>query len=94
MLAYGIMPYNSAKYKEWPLIMVGLQKNNISLYLCAVNHDKKYIAESNEKELGKVSCGKSCVRFKKFEDLNLNTLEKILKDMNSRYKSGEKLFGN
>ena len=92
MLAYGMMPYHTERYKEWPVIMIGLQKNYISLYVCMVDEDGNYIAEKYEKDLGRVSCGKSCIRFKKYEDLNEETLRKILKDLNKKYKSGEKLY--
>ncbi len=43
---------------------------------------KEYVAEKYEKKLGKVSVGKSCIRFKKIEDVNLNTLEKVLQIAN------------
>ena len=32
-----------------------------------------------KKDLGKVSVGKSCIRFKKLSDLNLVTLKKVIK---------------
>jgi hypothetical protein len=47
------------------------------LYVCAV-HNGEYLAEKHAKELGKVSVGKSCIRFKKVEDLNLPVLKKII----------------
>lgn len=94
-LGYGMMPYQSSAMKEpgeWPLVAIAAQKNYMALYLCAVI-DGKYVAEANKAKLGKASIGKSCVRFKRLEDLNLEIVGDILKDLNSRYKSGEKLFG-
>ena len=83
--AYNMLGYGSFKYKnykkemaEWPIIALTSQKNYISLYVCAV-HKGKYIAEKYKKELGKVSVGRSCIRFRKLDDLNLKTLEKVLK---------------
>lgn len=83
--AYNMLGYGSFKYKnhkkeilEWPTVSVASQKNYISLYVCAVQNGK-YVAETNAKELGKVSVGKSCIRFKEIEDLNLETLKKVLK---------------
>ena len=38
------------------------QKRHLSLYICAVV-DGGYIAEARAERLGKVSCGKSCIRF-------------------------------
>ncbi|MEO8065569.1 MAG: DUF1801 domain-containing protein [Candidatus Doudnabacteria bacterium] len=82
--AYNMLGYGSFKvrnYKknlvDWPTIALANQKNYISLYICAVDHGQ-YIAEKNKKELGKVSVGKSCIRFKKAEDLNLPGLQKVL----------------
>ncbi|MBL8030226.1 MAG: DUF1801 domain-containing protein [Candidatus Doudnabacteria bacterium] len=79
MLGYGTFPYKNAKKElvSWPVIALANQKNYISLYVCALEKGK-YIAEKNKKELGKVSVGKSCIRFKKLADLNLETLKKVL----------------
>jgi uncharacterized protein YdhG (YjbR/CyaY superfamily) len=82
---YNMPGYGSFKYKnykkeilQWPIIALASQKNYISVYVCAVK-DGEYIAEKNKDTLGKVSVGKSCIRFKKLEDLNLKTLEKVIK---------------
>lgn len=79
MLGYGSFPYlNSKKQKvEWPVLALASQKNYISLYVCAVDNGQ-YVAEKHKKELGKVSVGKSCIRFKKLEDVNLPALKKVL----------------
>ncbi len=80
MLGYGSFPYKSSKKEmlEWPVISLANQKEYISLYVCAVI-DGKYVAETHKKELGKVSVGKSCIRFKKLEDLNVDALKKVIK---------------
>lgn len=80
MPGYGSFPYKNAKKEmiSWPTIALAGQKNYISLYLCAVDKGE-YLAEKNKDLLGKVSVGKSCIRFKKIEDLNLKTLEKLIK---------------
>ena len=80
MLGYGTFPYKTPKgeMSTWPVIALANQKNYISLYVCAV-HDGKYVAEENQGLLGKVSVGKSCIRFKKLEDLDLKGLTKVLK---------------
>lgn len=80
MLGYGAFPYKNYKKEliEWPVVALASQKQYISIYVCAVV-DGTYIAETYKKDLGKVSVGKSCIRFKKLEDLNLKTLEKVLK---------------
>jgi hypothetical protein len=83
--AYNMLGYGSFKYKnykneviDWPIISLASQKNYISLYVCCVMNGK-YIAEQNKADLGKVSVGKSCIRFKKAKDLNIAALKKIIK---------------
>jgi hypothetical protein len=80
MPGYGSFKYKNYKKEilEWPIIALASQKNYISVYVCAVK-DGEYIAEKYKNELGKASVGKSCIRFKKLEDLNLKTLEKVIK---------------
>src|SRR3989344_5713046 len=80
MLGYGSFKYRNYKKEiiDWPTIALASQKNYISLYVCAVDNGE-YIAEKHKKELGKGSVGRSCIRFKKLEDLNLKTLEKVIK---------------
>ena len=79
MLGYGSFPYLNYKKEKiyWPVIALANQKNYISLYVCAVDRGQ-YIAEKYKKELGKVSVGRSCIRFKKLEDINLAALKKVL----------------
>src|SRR3989344_8539112 len=80
MLGYGTFKYKNYKKEivDWPIIALANQKNYISLYVCSVTGGE-YVAEKYKKELGKVSVGRSCIRFKKLEDLNLKTLEKVIK---------------
>ncbi len=82
--AYNMLGYGSFEYKNykkeivnWPTVAVASQKNYISLYICALENGK-YIAEKYKNDLGKVSVGKSCIRFKKVSDLNLEGIKKVL----------------
>ncbi len=86
IFAYNMLGYGSFKYKnykkeviDWPLIALASQKNYISLYVCAIEAGK-YVAEKHKHELGKVTVGKSCIRFKKIEDLNLTMLAQVIKE--------------
>ena len=83
--AYNMLGYGGFKYKnykkeliDWPVVALASQKNYISLYICAIEGGE-YIAEKHKDKLGNVSVGKSCIRFKKLEDLNLVEVEKIIK---------------
>ncbi len=80
MLGYGSFPYTDYKKREieWPVIALANQKNYVSVYVCAVD-GTDYVAEKNADRLGKVSVGKSCIRLKKLEDINLDVLDEILK---------------
>lgn len=79
MLGYGEFDYINYKKEniKWPVIALASQKNYISLYVCAVV-DGQYLAEKYKADLGKVSVGKSCIRFKRLEDLNIDVVKKLL----------------
>jgi hypothetical protein len=81
MLGYGSFPYKNYKKEiiDWPIVALANQKNYVSVYVCALD-GKTYLAEKHKKELGKVSVGKSCIRFKKLEDINLPVLKKVIKE--------------
>lgn len=94
-LGYGMIPYQSKSMKtpsEWPLIGLANQKHYMAIYVCAVI-DGTYVAEKNADRLGKVNVGKSCIRFKRLEDLNQDVIKEIISDVAKRYDEGEKLFG-
>ncbi len=79
MLGYGSFPYVNYKKEtvQWPVIALANQKQYVSVYVCALDAGQ-YIAEKYATELGKVSVGKSCIRFKKIEDVHLPMLKKVL----------------
>lgn len=79
MLGYGSFPYRNYKREliDWPIIALANQKQYISIYICALDN-KQYIAEKYKDELGKVKVGRSCISFKRLEDLNLPVLKKVL----------------
>jgi hypothetical protein len=82
MLGYGLMPYRPRSAKEtvmWPLISLAAQKRHLSLYVCAVV-DGQYLAESRAGQLGKVSCGKSCIRFTSLDRIDTVALDQLVRD--------------
>ena len=82
MLGYGLMPYKPKSAKEttmWPLIALAAQKRHLSLYVCAVV-DGEYLAESRAGRLGKVSCGKSCIRFTSLDAVDTDELAALVRD--------------
>lgn len=80
MLAYGPFHYRyeSGREGDWFKIGVSNNKQYISLYACAIDEKKKYVAEGFKKALPKASIGKSCVRFKKLSDLDLDALAALI----------------
>lgn len=81
MIGYGKYHYKSKSGREgdWAIVLLASQKNYISVYACGMK-DGKYVAESYKKDLPKASIGKSCIRFKKVEDIDLQVLAKVLKE--------------
>jgi hypothetical protein len=82
----GMIGFKSFHYKsksgregDWPFIALASRKDYISLYVCAVS-ENMYVAEKYKNELPKADIGRSCIRFKKLEDLDLKVLEKIIKE--------------
>jgi hypothetical protein len=79
MIGYGSFHYKSKSGREgnWSLVALASQKNYISVYVCAVDNDQ-YIAEKYKNELGKASVGRSCIRYKKLADIDLDMLKKVI----------------
>ena len=81
MIGYGLEPYEtkSGCSGEWPRVALANQKGHMSLYLCCSGKDGGYLPEQAKDRLGKVSVGKSCIRFTKLENLNLDVVEELLR---------------
>jgi Domain of unknown function (DU1801) len=82
MLGYRLMPYRPRSAKEttmWPLIALAAQKRHLSLYVSAVV-DGEYLAETRAERLGKVSCGKSCIRFTTIDKVDAEELATLVRD--------------
>lgn len=79
MIGYGHYHYKYASGREgdWAVIALASQKNYISVYACATDGDT-YVAENYKKKLPKASIGRSCIRFKKVEDIDLKILKEII----------------
>ena len=91
MLGYGLMPYRPRSAKEttmWPLIALAAQKRHLSLYLCAVV-DGEYLAEARADQLGKVSCGKSCIRFPSLDAVDTDALSALIRDAVAATAAGD-----
>jgi len=80
MLGYGKFKYRNHKKEmmDWPIVALASQKHYISVYVCAVERGE-YLAEKYKKKLGKVSVGKSCIRFKTLAQVDLPALKDVLR---------------
>ena len=58
---------------DCPLFSVASQKHHLALYICQWDAIKKFRGK-----LGKANYGKGCVRFKKLEDLSLDTVKELI----------------
>ncbi|HEX2073999.1 MAG TPA: DUF1801 domain-containing protein [Geodermatophilus sp.] len=90
MLGYGLMPYRPRTAKTttmWPLIALAAQKRHLSLYVCAVV-DGEYLPEQRADRLGKVSCGKSCIRFTSLDKVDADELSALLRDAVAATRAG------
>jgi hypothetical protein len=72
MIGYGTYVYKYANGREGeaPVIALASQKDYISVYVSG--------AEKSRALLPKASIGKSCIRFRKLEDVDLAVLAKIV----------------
>ena len=90
MLGYGLMPYRPKSAKQtttWPLIALAAQKRHLSLYVCAVV-EGEYLPEIRAGQLGKVSCGKSCIRFTSLDAVDQAALGALVQDAVAVTRSG------
>ena len=67
--------YDSGHEGDAPMIGFSPRKVEFSLYVVVPDQENKKLLA----ELGKYTMGKSCIYFKKLDDLNLDTLEKLSK---------------
>jgi hypothetical protein len=77
-IGYGTYHYTYASGREGDWFPIGLTNNKgyVSLYLCA-GDETGYLAETNAGRLGNVNVGKSCVRIKRLEDVNLDVVAEL-----------------
>lgn len=78
-IGYGIYTMKLAGGKTREFYQVGLSANTsgISVYIMGIE-DKKYLAETFGKDLGKATVTGYCIRFKKLADINIEVLESAI----------------
>jgi uncharacterized protein DUF1801 len=69
-MGIGMATYS---WRKSMLFALAAQKKYLALYVC----DTPLVAKHRAR-LGAVDCGKSCIRFKSLDDLNLDGVEALL----------------
>ncbi len=83
-MTYGMPSYF---WKGYPVVAFASQAHYMSLYVC----DTAVLAEYRKK-LGKLDCGKGCIRFRRIEDLPLDVAQAIVAKAGKRAISGEFVY--
>ena len=80
LIGYGKYRYKSSSGREGDWFLIGLcaGKSYYSLHICASDKGG-YLVEQNAAKLGKVKTGRSCINFKKLEDLKLGAAMALVK---------------
>jgi hypothetical protein len=80
VLAYGPFHYrySSGREGDWFVIGLASRKRAISLYVSA-STDEGYLAESYRGRLPKADIGRSCVRFRRIDDLDRGALVELIR---------------
>ena len=80
-IGYGsqTMKYADGTTREFYRIGLSGNKTGISVYIIGIE-DKKYLAQTFGKELGKASVTGYCIRFKTLKDINIEILEAAVRN--------------
>lgn len=75
-IGYGSQTIHYAKGKTREFYQIGVSANTtgISVYIMGID-DKKYLAETFARDLGKASVTGYCIKFKTLADINVNVLK-------------------
>ena len=80
-IGYGsrTMKYADGTTREFYQIGLSANKTGISVYILGIE-DKKYLAQTYGKALGKASVTGYCIRFKTLNDINIAILEAAIRN--------------
>jgi hypothetical protein len=93
MIGYGSYHYVYATGRagDCPIVALSSRAQSISLYVTG-HRGGKTIAEAAKARLGKVSVGKTCIRFKKLADLNLPVALELVRAASALLDNGSTDF--
>lgn len=80
-IGYGIrtIQYADGKTKEFYQVGISANTTGISVYILGIE-DKKYLAQTYGKELGKASVTGYCIKFRRLADINSERLRAAMRD--------------
>ncbi|MBL8778347.1 MAG: DUF1801 domain-containing protein [Acidimicrobiales bacterium] len=86
-LGYGPFHYRYESGREGDTFVVSMMDGAqaLSIYVMGAKGDQ-YLAEANADRLGKVSVGKSCIRVKRLEHLDLDVLAEVVAEAAAQHK--------
>ncbi|CAG0930061.1 hypothetical protein TFLX_01572 [Thermoflexales bacterium] len=79
-IGYGLrtIKYADGKTREFYQVGISANTTGISVYILGIE-DKKYLAQTYGKELGKASVSGYCIKFKTLKDVNKDMLEAAMR---------------
>jgi hypothetical protein len=79
-IGYGfyIIKYTDGTTREFYQIGLSANTTGISVYIMGIK-DKKYLAQTYEKKIGKASVTGYCIKFKTLKDINIDILEAAIR---------------
>ena len=79
-IGYGFytIKYTDGATREFYQIGLSANTTGISVYIMGIK-DKKYLARTYEKKLGKASVSGYCIKFKTLKDINIDILEAAIR---------------
>jgi len=79
-IGYGhqVIKYAGGKTREFYQIGLSANTTGISLYIIGVE-DKKYLAQTYGKKLGKATVTGYCIKFRTLNDIDMEALEEVIR---------------
>ena len=79
-IGYGLytIKHANGKAREFYQIGISANKTGISVYILGIEN-KKYLAQTYGKKLGKASVSGYCIKFKALKDINIDILEAAIR---------------
>jgi hypothetical protein len=79
-IGYGFYTIKYADGKTREFYQIGLSANTtgISVYIMGIK-DKKYLAQTYEKKIGKANVTGYCIKFKSLKDINIDIIEAAIR---------------